>query len=166
MKNLLTKISFILLLLSAVIPFGVQAGFSTASCAKFDKTGLVTALLVGVAEVAESAVLKARGKTTLSDTLGTGVGVAIAIEIGTIAVIGVVAGVTTGTGVRPAIGAGVGALVGALVGGKIVMQAVGVVGVAQVAAIAGAAIGAVKGKKVVENYLKKSHTGKVIGCTT
>ncbi len=165
MKNLLTKISFILLLLSAVIPFGVQAGFSIASCSKFDKTGLVTASLVTV----EIAVVMARGGT-FADALGVERVEGQIIEAAATAAAGLVAGVVTGAEVGPAIGAGVvagigaGKVVGEKVGEKIEQGAVIVGG--KVAAIVGAAMGAVKGKKVIENYLKESHTGKIIGRTT
>jgi len=52
MKNLLTKILFILSLSSAVVPSGVQAAFSTAAGKKFAKV----VLKVGVGTAAEIVV--------------------------------------------------------------------------------------------------------------
>ena len=153
MRNLLTKTLFISLLSSAVIPSGVQAGFSITGGKQFAEVALVVTTAVGI--VAREVVdRKIKAEVALAAVAGAGAVGAVAVEI------------ISGTGLVGTIGAGTGGGVGVILGllggvgaemiiekeitkiGKIIIGGGGVVG---------GTIGAVGTKKLAEKLFQSKN---------
>jgi len=150
----LTKILFILLLSSAVIPSGVQAGFSIADGKKFAEVTLVVTIAIGIAAMEAKGI---EAKVAFPIMAGSGAVGAAVVEI------------ISGTGLVGTIGAGTGGGMGVMLGllggtgtytimekkmttmGRIIIGGGGV---------AGGTIGAVGTKKLAEKLFQSKNCSR------
>ena len=127
MRNLLTKTLFISLLLSAVIPSDVQAGFSIAGGKQFSKVALGASKGAAIAAVATRVAVMAEAVTAEAVTVGQAERIAMTVllaarrvvvgKAGKIAAVGAMVGAARAGGeIIKVVGAGIGAGVGAMAG--------------------------------------------------